>query len=80
MGVCVRRLALLALLLATSCVVAAPAPLPRPQRKAEPPPKKMLDERNPSEELGIEVGAVPLLPALPVAPIPNQPRNADPPG
>jgi hypothetical protein len=74
----VKRLALLALLLASSSLVAAAAPMPKPQRKAEPVPKEQAaDQLHPSADLG----GVPVPPpAVPVAPIPARAPNAEPPG
>jgi hypothetical protein len=49
-----KRLALLALLVASSCVVATPAPLPKPKRKPEPP--KKVAKAAQADEPWIDVG------------------------
>src|SRR5262249_58318785 len=81
----VKRLALLALLLAAPSIVAAPAPVPKPQRKAERPAVMIRKVIYFVEE----VRGVPLPPVMvwnvvpnPLPPVqaPAQPPNADPPG
>jgi hypothetical protein len=80
----VKRLALLALLLASSCVVAAPAPSPKPQRKAERAAVQqtsvvILDGID--EVVIVNVNVQPLGAPLLLPPMaPAQPPNADPPG
>jgi hypothetical protein len=81
----VKRLALLALLLSSSCVVAAPAPMAKPQRKAERPARQESDLALYLSSDVILVGGfnvnVPPLGAIQPAPqAPAQPPNADPPG
>lgn len=80
-----KRLALLALLLAAPSIVAAPAPVPKPQRKAERPAVMIRKVIYFVEE----VRGVPLPPVMvwnvvpnPLPPVqaPAQPPNADPPG
>ena len=83
-----KRLALLALLLASSSVVAAPAPLQKPQRKPERPAAAQTPARPDAE--GVEVAVVNLgFVAQPINAVvvigaaiqpPAQPPNADPPG
>jgi uncharacterized protein (DUF2252 family) len=83
-GTAVKRLALLALLLASSSVVAAPAPLPKPQRKPERPAARqarvvVIESLDVVVVVNLNVqplGAPLLLPPLE----PAQPPNADPPG
>jgi hypothetical protein len=80
----VKRLALLALLFATSSLVAAPAPMPKLQWKAEPQPKKVILENRLQFDgyLGGQYGALFLAAQLAPPPPqkPAQPPNADPPG
>jgi hypothetical protein len=83
----VKRLCVLALLVACGWAAAAPAPLSKPQRKAERP----ATERFVIIEVGtidavivanLNLNAAPPLGALPPPPppAPVQPPNADPPG
>jgi hypothetical protein len=83
----VKRLALLTLLLASSSLVAAPAPLPKPQRKAERlAPAQQQGAPVPDEGIAERIRFVMLAMAAaqPVLPPPGQapalPKNADPPG
>jgi hypothetical protein len=89
-----KRLALLALLLASSSLVAAPAPVPKPQRKPErsPPPSScgFAVTAGPGEvevfklarRQVVLVGFIAPPPVNAPAPVqaPAQPPNADPPG
>ena len=78
-----NRLSLLALLLASSSLVAAPAPFAKPQRKPELPKKTVMLDGLPFLSIGVDVDGIVLLPAQPAPPPPQkpaQPRNADPPG
>ena len=84
-----KRLALLTLLLASSSVVAAPAPVPKPQRKAERPAAVqtptvlILDEIDMGFRVlvaNVQLNAQPLGAPLLLPPLPTQPPNADPPG
>jgi hypothetical protein len=87
-GTAVKRLALLALLLASSALVAAPAPLPKPQRKAERPaparkPARLdLDGFDVVVVVNLGVVAQPINAVVIGAAVqaPAQPPNADPPG
>jgi len=81
-----RRLALLTLLLASSALVAAPAPLPKPQRKTERAAAGQTGARALLADLDFD-GAVAVWggvifpnPAPPPPQKPAQPPNADPPG
>jgi hypothetical protein len=82
----VKRLALLALLLASSSLVAAPAPLQKTHRKAERLAARQDAAGDRAEvevvvvNLGFvgQIGANVVIGAAPQAPA--QPRNADPPG
>ena len=86
-----KRLALLALLLASSSLVAAPAPVPKPQRKEERPPaqqneavvthKVVMNQRG-ARQLCVRVRAGVFVAAQVPQPqqAPAQPPNADPPG
>jgi hypothetical protein len=81
----VKCLALLALLLASSSLVAAPAPMPKPQRKPERPVVRpsfvyVPDTFDGADLPAWRVNAQPLAVfKLPVQQQPAQPRNADPP-
>jgi hypothetical protein len=82
----VKRLALLALLLASSCVVAAPAPLPKAKRKAEraaavqQPAAYVVYGTDEQVLVGFRINVPPLGPAQPAPPqAPAQPLNPDPP-
>jgi hypothetical protein len=85
----VKRLALVALLLASSSLVAAPAPVPKPQRKPER-PAVVQAPALPDAEGVVEVAVVNLgVVAQPINAVvvigaavqaPAQPPNADPPG
>jgi hypothetical protein len=86
-----KRLALLALLLASSSLVAAPAPVPKPQRKAERPPARqdeavliweaaVMNNVNAQQFRGRARAVVFRLVAPPQVQAPAQPPNADPPG
>jgi hypothetical protein len=80
----VKRLALFALLLASSSLVAAPAPVPKPQRKPDrPAAQQPILYVDVIEEVvvpnfnvvGVAIGAI-----QPARQAPTQPPNADPPG
>ena len=84
-----KRLSLLALLLASSSLVAAPAPFAKPQRKPERPAtrqhptfvvERIEEVLVPNFQLvGLAIGAAQPAPPPPFQ-APAQPRNADPPG
>jgi hypothetical protein len=77
----VKRLALLALLLASSPLVAAPAPLPKPQRKAERPAPVVRKVVYVYEAAAVVPRRQPVRWVVIVHPAPPaQPPNADPPG
>jgi hypothetical protein len=82
----VKRLALVALLLASPSLVAAPAPMPKPQRKAERPAagqSAALVIESSDDVVVVNFGGnVPLgaIRPAPPPPAPAQPPNADPPG
>jgi hypothetical protein len=82
----VKRLVLLALLVASSSLVAAPAPMPKPQRKAERPSVVqrvyVIDfaDSGAVENLVVIRQALGGLQQVPPPQQPAQPPNADPPG
>jgi hypothetical protein len=88
----VKRLTLLALLLASSSLVAAPAPVPKPQRRAERPPARqdeavliweaaVMNNVNAQQFRGrARVVVFRLVAQPPPVQAPAQPPNADPPG
>jgi hypothetical protein len=82
-GLDVKRLALLAMLLASSPLVAAPAPLPKPQRKAgRPAVQHSVTYFNDFDRWVVnaqQLGAAQWAPLFPPA-MPAQRKNADPPG
>jgi hypothetical protein len=86
----VKRLTLLTLLLASSSAVAAPAPLSKPQRKAERPPARqdeavlvweaaVLNNVN-AQQFRARVVVFRLVAQPAPVQAPAQPPNADPPG
>jgi hypothetical protein len=84
----VKRLSMLALLLASSSLVAASAPLPKPQRRAErlarqsgPPLVEFIEDvAVPNlNVVGVAIGAIQAAPRA-VRQAPAQPPDADPPG